>query len=515
MGRASVLRPGGSALRRLSLAIAGTAAALVLASCVSAEVPKSNTPSQDSNATTEDYYSQTLAWSECGAAECATLTVPKDYEDPSLGEIELEVLRQPAGGDSQGSLVVNPGGPGGSGVDYARAASAVLPPAVTEVYDVVGFDPRGVKASQPVECMTDAETDAWLAEDSNPKSPEEAERLAELSAEFGQRCAERASDIYPYVDTASVVQDLDVLRAALGEEQLDYVGKSYGTLIGALYADDYPDKVGRMVLDGVLPPDLTSEEIGLGQAKGFEDTLERFVADCQKKQECPLPRDSVEAGVQRIQQFLDELGEEPLDAKPGRPLTQSLALGSILYHLYFPSYGDWEKLSRGLKEAFDGDGSRLLGMYDERLERSPDGTYADNSQDAFYAVTCLDRGTDVTAETLADRSEAWADEAPTFGPYLAWSDLVCSTWPTPANGEPRKVSATGANPILIVSTTHDPATPYVWAEALAADLDNAKLVTWDQDGHTGYSSGSTCVDEVVDAYLVDGTMPQKNVSCPS
>lgn len=488
-------------------------ATVVLATaCVSADNPGG---SGSTGSELADYYDQTLDWQECGnGAECTDLRVPKDYEDSGAGDFDLALLRHKAEGKAKGSLVINPGGPGGSGVDYARSADLVLSPAVSEAYDIIGFDPRGVAESDPVNCLTDAEMDEWLAADGRPDNPDEAAKLAESAAQYGSRCAERAAAGYSYVGTQSVVKDLDILRSALGEDQLDYLGKSYGTLIGALYADEFPDKVGRMVLDGVLPPDLTSEEIGLGQAEGFEDTLRRFVEDCQTKEVCPLPGGSVDDGVERIQKFLDDLGEEPIKAAEDRPLTQSLGLGSILYHLYFPTYGDWDKLSNGLTDAFEGDGSTLLQMYDERLQRGADGKYADNSNDAFNAVTCLDRAGEGDTDVLQERSEAWAEQAPTFGAYLAWSDLVCGNWPTEAKSSPHKVTAEGANPILIVSTTHDPATPYPWARKLSEDLANAKLVTWDQDGHTAYSNGSKCVDDVVDAYLINGKVPGKDVACP-
>lgn len=497
--------------RSAGIVVSCLATAVLATSCVSAEYPVGS-----GSAGLGDYYDQKLNWQECGGgAECADLRVPKSYVDPSAGEFNLALLRQKAEGKSEGSLVINPGGPGGSGVDYARAADLVLSPAVNKAYDVIGFDPRGVAKSDPVKCLTDAEMDAWLAEDGKPDNADEVAELNESAAQYGIRCAERAGEGYAYVDTASVVKDLDVLRSALGEEQLDYLGKSYGTLIGALYADEFPDKVDRMVLDGVLPPDLTSEEIGLGQAKGFEDTLRRFVKDCQTKSDCPLPKGSVDDGVERIQKFLDDLGEDPIKAAEGRPLTQSLGLGSILYHLYFPAYGDWARLSDGLTDGFKGDGSTLLRMYDQRLERDASGKYADNSNDAFTAVTCLDREGEDNTEVLEARAEDWGKQAPTFGSYLAWSDLVCGLWPVDVKGAPRTVTGKGANPILVVSTTHDPATPYPWAQKLAADLENARLVTWDQDGHTAFANGSKCVDSVVDAYLIDGTMPKKDVSCPN
>ena len=490
-------------------------AGLALAACTSAQTPETESPAGPAPAAElAAYYNQTLDWKACGSAECATLLVPKDYADPELGDFEIALLRQVAKGDGQGSLVLNPGGPGGSGVDYAAAADAVLTPDVTDAFDIVGFDPRGVGKSSPIKCLTDAQKDEWIAADGKPDSAAEAETLVADAAEYGVRCAENAAGFYEYMSTDAVVKDLDVLRAALGETQLDYLGKSYGTLIGALYIEQFADNVGRFVLDGVLPPDLDAAEIGLGQAEGFEDSLRRYVADCQKQADCPLAKGSVDEGVAQIQTFIDKLAETPLPTDSDRELTQSLGLGSILNYLYFPDFGDWDQLSAGLRDGLDGDGSTLLDMYDERLQRSADGKYADNSQESFYAVSCLDRPVDADIATLEARESEWAASAPTFGPYLAWSDVVCGQWPVNATGEPVEVTTATQTPVLVVSTTHDPATPLAWAQQLAEALPGARLVTYDADGHTAYGNRSGCVDDVVDAYLVNGDVPAEDVTCP-
>ena len=492
--------------RALLGVVAGT---LLLSGCVSGGQPEPIGPEG-----LPVYYEQTLDWTDCGQNECATLTVPKDYSDLTVGDMEIALLRSPASQGDRGTLVVNPGGPGGSGTDYAAAASSIVGPEVAAQFDIVGFDPRGVGRSQPVKCLTDEELDEWLALDGNPSDAAEVEQLRQAAAGFGARCAAESPDTYAYVSSAAVVKDMDILRAALGEEQLDYLGKSYGTALGAMYAEEYPDRVGRFVLDGMLDPALSAQEVAHGQAKGFEDTLRRFVAKCQRDGNCPLRSKDVDGGVAEIQEFLDGLADEPLQAQPDRPLTQSLGLGAILYYLYFPSFGDWDKLEGGLRDAFNGDGSTLLTMYDERLDRTAQGHYRNNSNEVFYAVTCLDRPAESDPAVLAQRAQEWSDDAPTFGSYLAWSDLVCGQWPTPATGEPVKVTAEGANPILIVSTTHDPATPYEWAEQVNDRLASSQLVTWDADGHTAYGQGSDCVDKVVDAYLLDGTVPEEPVQCP-
>ncbi len=460
------------------------------------------------------YHEQRLAWRGCGGAfECATLTVPLDYAHPEGSTLGLAVVRLPASKPDQrlGALVINPGGPGGSGVEYARAARGVFDAPVRQRYDIVGFDPRGVGASAPVECLTDAQTDAYVSADQTPDDPGERRALERIARQFAAGCATRAADTYGHISTAAVARDVDVLRAALGEAKLNWFGASYGTFIGATYADLFPGSVGRMVLDGAIDPRLSNTDLTEGQAAGFEDALRRFVADCNRRTSCPLPA-GVDAGVARIQQFFASLDARPLPTQLDRPLNQGLGMLAVLYYLYFPPT-DWQQLRMGLQEAFAGDGTTLLDMLDFRMQRTLGGKYKDNSIDALVAVNALDHRDRLTTAEIAARAERSRAKAPTFGPYLAWSDLVYQYWKVPPAMTPHAVSAPGAPPILVVGTTHDPATPYAWAQALADQLDSAVLLTRDGDGHTGYGMGSQCTDEAVDAYLVSGTTPPPGTVC--
>ncbi len=474
----------------------------------------SEIPTASPNVDLARFYDQRLSWRACGGSfQCSTLTVPRDYADPQSDTFDLSVVRlRTQGKDRIGSLIVNPGGPGGSGVEYARAARAIVSEDVLAHYDLVGFDPRGVVSSDPLKCLTDKQTDAFLAADGSPDNAAEETALVRMSEQFGQDCQRRSPQIYPWMDTISAARDLDILRAAVGDEQLYYLGKSYGTFLGSTYADLFPTKVGRLVLDGVLPPDLSLTDVTLGQAISFEDSLRRFVADCLKQDFCPLPTTSVRAGVARVQSFLLSLDSKPLPAEPGRPLTQSLGLNAVLSYLYFPP-SDWESLRFGLADAFAGDGSTLLAMLDQRLQRNSDGTFADNSQDAFFGVTCLDRSFDGGADEARALATQWAKLAPTFGAALAWGNLPCGDWPARAVGTPKRIAAPGAQPILVVTTTHDPATPYQWGVDLARQLDSAALVIRDGDGHTAYFDGNACVDSAVDRYLVGGNVPKADVRC--
>jgi len=471
------------------------------------------------------FYAQPLRWKKCptgddafdpqNPADCARIKVPRDYAELGSGSIELALLRH-RGKRAERALLVNPGGPGASGMDYARAARAVLTPQVARAFDVIGIDPRGVGQSTPVDCVDDAAIDELFALDPTPDTPEEEQAVADASAAWGPGCKARSPEVAPHIDTVSAARDMDIVRALLGQEKLDYLGFSYGTLLGATYAELFPERVGRMVLDGALPSSLDADQLGSGQAKAFEAGLRRFVADCITQDECPLPRDEA-AGLARIQQFLGELDAEPIPGVGDRMLTEGLATNAILYYLYAPPV-DWEILRFGLQAAFEGDGSVLMNMLDDRLERNPDGTFASNSNEAFPAISCLDRpavgGIDHARELAAD----WAAEAPVFGESFAWATLTCWQWPVgpgtaQAAGEPPVIRAEGAAPILVVSTTHDTATPHEWGVAVAEQLADATLLTHDADGHLAYTRGSSCIDDAVDAYLLRGTMPAEGTVC--
>jgi pimeloyl-ACP methyl ester carboxylesterase len=501
---------------------------LAIAGC--SLLPGSDEPAEESTgnpsatAPTADltsYYRQSVRWSRCGGDfRCAKITVPLDYADPAGSDLQLQVIRHPATSkEPLGSLVVNPGGPGASGVDYGRAARAIVTPEVLKEYDIVGFDPRGVARSEPVECLNDTELDTFMATDATPDNPAEVKELAALSAEMGHGCKARSPEVAPHVDSVSVVRDIDILRAVLGDEKLNFLGKSYGSQLGALYAGLFPQQVGRVVLDGVLPNSLTLDMVSEGQAAAFDVALQRFVAWCIEDADCPLPRDQ-EQGMARIQKLLDDLDSHPLPGIGKRVLTQALGTAAILNYLYAPS-ADWVLLEYGLAAALEGDGSVLLDMIDDRTDRS-EGRYTSNLNEVFFAVSCLDRPALGGVEHAEELAAAWEAEAPVFGPVLAWGTLPCWRWPmdpvTVAGADPRSrepVRAPGTAPILVVSTRYDPATPYQWGVQVADELESGHLLTYEGDGHTAYTSGSPCIDAAVTDYLISGKVPAEGASCPA
>ena len=460
-----------------------------------------------------DFYGQEVDWTDCEGGECGRLTVPIDYADPQGGSIELALIKVPAAepDDRQGSLLVNPGGPGASGVEYARLGSLVVSPKVADQYDIVGFDPRGVAESAPVMCFDDAQMDEWLGSDPSPDTPEEEAASEQLGEDFAQACEDAAPDLLGHVSTVEAARDMDVLRAVLGESELDYLGASYGTFLGATYAELFPDKVGRLVLDGAVAPELTGLEMGLGQAAGFEQATRSYVQDCIDQGDCPLG-DDVDAGMERITEFLNEVDQEPLsvDGDANTELTEGWALLGIIVAMY--DEGAWGVLTQAMERAFDGDGTMLQFLANIYADRDAEGNYTGNGNQAIYAVNCLDRPM-VESDLSEDEVVAQFEEvAPTFGRYLA-GDGACEYWPEEAAETLDNYDAAGSAPILVIGTTGDPATPYEWAEILADTLESGVLLSYDGEGHTAYGRSNNCIDDTVDAYLLEGTVPQDGKEC--
>ncbi|NPC98282.1 alpha/beta fold hydrolase [Nocardioides sp. zg-DK7169] len=462
----------------------------------------------------QEFYDQTVDWQRCsgeGDFECAQVEVPLDYADPDAESIELALLRAPATDPEAriGSLLVNPGGPGAPGTTYAAQSSQAFRPELTRVYDIVGFDPRGTGSSSPVDCVPDAALDRYLAQDPVPDSDAEAGDLVFLTRAFNRGCVERSGEIAAHVSTAEAARDLDVLRAALDEDTLTYFGASYGTQLGATYAELFPDRVGRMVLDGGVDVTLDARESSLGQARGFETALRAYVQNCVDAGDCFLG-DSVEAGLERISGLLDDLDAKPLPTQDGREVGPGTAFLGIATPLYNRTY--WDLLDQALQRAFDGDGTVLQLLADSYASRGPDG-YLDNSTEAIVAVRCLDDPASVPAGRIPEEFAAFDEAAPTFGRVFAWGLLGCVGYSARSEEEPLDIRGEGAAPILVIGTTRDPATPYEWSVALADTLESGVLLTRDGDGHTGYNAGNACVDEIVEAYLIDGTVPEDGQRC--
>lgn len=459
------------------------------------------------------FYDQKISWQPCGDDQCGKLEVPIDYAKPEAGSIKLALLRHKSPSKNrQGSLVINPGGPGGSGVQYAQYASAIFPGEVTRAYDVVGFDPRGVAASQPIVCYDGPQFDAFLSVDPTPDDPAEEQQLATADRDFGQACEQRNKALLGHVSTVEAAKDMDVLRAALGDQKLNFFGASYGTFLGATFADQFPKRVGRFILDGAIDPSLDGKAQALGQAEGFERATQAYIADCITKSDCPLGNEQ-KAATKRLQDFLTELDQKPIPAGEGAPgkLNEAWASYGVAASMYDP--GRWAGLTQSLSEAFRGDGTNLMLSAEEYVERTDNGTYSGNMLQVINAVSCLDNQGDPNLASYPKTAAEFAAKAPTFGKYMAWGGLVCGEWPIKATGKAHRITAPGADPIVVIGTTRDPATPYEGAVALAGMLDSGVLVSRDGDGHTGYGRGNNCVDKAVNDYLVRGKAPADGIKC--
>lgn len=459
------------------------------------------------------YQSQELKWRDCyGDFQCSQLLVPIDYADLSVGTFSLALLRYQALDQNRriGSLVVNPGGPGSSGVDYAYNAEYIVSSEIRERFDIVGFDPRGVGESAPIKCLSDAETDESFAAD--PKPDDEAEFALYVSdaRDYFAKCFENTKYLTNY-STLNSARDLDILRSALDDQKLNYLGKSYGTYLGTLYAELFPGQVGRFVLDGAVDPDSSNRETMLGQAVGFDLALDTFIADCLKEKTCPLTGD-LSASRKQIIDLLDSAAISPLESKSGRNVTDGLILIGIASALYDSESG-WPILRSAFKEAISGTGDNFLTLADQYSGRQENGRYLSNENDALQVIDCLDQKEVESVATYKNGRAEFSKVAPVFGPYLALSGLACRYFPKLSSVEQIEIKKIGSKPILIIGTTRDPATPYKWAQSLSKIFADSILITLDGDGHTGHGRGSGCVDSAVDRYLLSGSTPKSALFC--
>lgn len=465
------------------------------------------------------------------ALECGTLAVPLDHDDPDGETIDIALARVPASGgpgERIGSLVLNPGGPGESGVEML--AHPQFSDGIREAFDLVAFDPRGVGDSGGFAC---GNWDRFAAAQTRVQDPAavtdaELERLEKSARSYAESCAETVgADFLAEIGTVNVVRDLDMVRAALGDDALTYVGYSYGTYIGALYAEMFPETTRALVLDGAVETERPNLEVARDQATAFQSTWELFVADCSAAGTCPFS--GPEAAEAEMTQILDRLDADPPTTR-GVPVDGSTLLGMVGTALYDET--SWTELARtltALAEGSDEADELLEALYDttygvgEEEEDAGDGDAAAEEQggDAFLdteaaltAINCADRVDPTDPEAYREAAEAIAAETPFFGPDLVWGQLPCAYW-TDTETAPTGFDAADAPPLVVVGTVGDPATPYGWAEELAGQLATATLVTYEGAGHTVYGYGLPCVDDPIDAYLLDGEVPEAGLSCPA
>ncbi|WP_431279647.1 alpha/beta hydrolase [Leifsonia poae] len=514
-------RPKGRANRATRTALVAIAAitALTLTGCVTWFMPsktsQTSSPVKESVAPDlKPFYDQVLEWKSCSnGKQCATAKAPLDWSNPSAGEVDLALIRQTAKGTKQGSLLVNPGGPGGSGYDFvANSVNYATDAKLQDSFDVVGFDPRGVGRSSAVKCYDAKQMDDYLygITPGVRGSDQWIASNAASSKEFGDACNKNTGALLERVDTISAARDLDLLRSILGDKKLNYLGYSYGTYLGAIYADLYPGKTGRLVLDGALDPAASNFDVTKVQAQGFESALRAYLAECLKQKNCPFTG-SVENGMSTISSLLAAVERSPIRNSDGRELGANTLVTAIIYPLYDATA--WSYLTDMFTSVMKGDAKFAFTLADAYNNRQEDGTYGDNSTEAFMAINCLDYTYDDDPALMRQQAAELTKDAPVIGPYMAYGDIGCSNWPFKSTYERGPIAAKGSAPILVVGTTNDPATPYVWAKNLAGELENGHLLTYKGEGHTAYNKSNSCVNDSVDDFLLKGTLPPDGKTC--
>jgi len=446
-------------------------------------------------------------------AECGKIAVPINYAKPDDGAASLALIRFPATGKKIGSLIVNPGGPGESGIEAAASIVDNLPTDVRQRFDLVGFDPRGVGSSTPaLWCNSDADNDQLRADPQVDYSPTGIEHIEKETKAFVQRCVDKmGKEFLENVGTASVVKDLESLRAAVGDDKLTYLGYSYGTRIGSAYAEEYPDKVRAMILDGAVDPNADPIKADIDQAAAFQQAFNDYAADCAKGPTCPLGTDPAKA-VDVYKSMVDPLVDKPLPTADPRGLGYSDAIIGTIMALYSPNL--WRHLTQALTEMTEGHGDTMLALADMYMRRDSHGHYS-NATDARIAVNCVDQPPITDRNKVIEEDKEMRKVAPfmSYGKFTGHAPLsTCAYWPVPPTSTPHAVSAPGLPPVLVVSTTNDPATPYQAGVDLAKQLGGA-LLTYDGTQHTVVFQGNACVDNYAAAYLDNLRLPPPGATC--
>lgn len=511
-------RPRGAAIAACA-AVLIPLLALVLSSC---SRPTTKPAAIDGPDALQRFYTQKLTWSSCDTIfECASLQVPLDYANPARQTIQLAVIRKRATDPAHriGSLITNPGGPGGSGVEFIKqnypaqlGQPSYFGPPLRADFDIVSFDPRGVGQSAPVTCLTDTQLDHFFALDPTPTTPAEVDAVVSGDKSFDAGCRAHSGALLPYVGTLNAARDMDILRAALGDAKMYYLGASYGTYLGAVYAQLFPTHLARAVLDGPVPPNQTTKQQDLGQAVGFQDEFNRFITDCVTHSDCPLGTNAA-AAEGKLADFFASTLRHPLPTGTPRMLDEALAETGVVLTMY-DSPTSWSLLRTVLAQAMAGDGRGLLVLSDLYYERNPKTGHYSNESAANVAINCIDRPPDVhsVGDVRAELGE-FERASPLLGATFAWGELQCAYWPVPPDSQPHPIHYASSPPILVVGTIHDPATPYPAARDMANQLSSAVLLTYNGDGHTAYNRGSTCVNNAVNAYLAQGTVPATGTVC--
>ncbi|HEY4225160.1 MAG TPA: alpha/beta hydrolase [Pseudolysinimonas sp.] len=512
--------------RRAALAATIAVAALILSGCTF--FPGATGSTQTATTHTDEtvpsnlkrFYDQSLTWKKLsGGIDSTYVTVPLSWDDPTGATIKIAVARHSAGSGKIGSLLINPGGPGGSGFDFVdQAVNYIVTPAVLKKYDIIGFDPRGVGRSEPaITCYTDPKQEDQLLYGTYPDAYGTQAWIDDLTVvekNWAAACLKNTGPLLGHIDAESNARDMDVIRAVLGDKTMHYLGYSYGTYLGTMYAELFPKKVGRMVLDGPIDPLVGQLDSLATQMAGFDSALKSYMAYCLAQKGCPFTG-TVDEGLQQVRAVLDGIDARHLMGSDGRAVDSATVGTGISYTLY--SEDSWPDLTTMFQDLAKGDADSTLENADGYNDRSANGTY-DNETDVYAAVTCAESDIGHDGVTPLEGLTKIDKAAPILGKYFAYDDYAvldtaCSNWPEPVAKLPTTFDAVGAAPIMVVATTNDPATPYAGGVSLSKQLSSGVLVTHKGEGHTVYAQGDSCVDTTVDDYLINGTVPQSDPMC--
>lgn len=469
----------------------------------------------------DGFYSQSVTWGRCGdGLQCTTIKAPIDWDSPADGAIDLALIKHMATGTKQGSILLNPGGPGGSGWDYVYySGDQVAGASVVDAFDVVGWDPRGVGQSTGVKCYTDdkdKDEQLYGTFDSPYDTQGWIDELTVDMEAYAKACEANTGELLGNLDAASNAKDMDMMRALLGDKKLNYLGYSYGTYFGAVYAELFPQNVGRFVLDGAVDPLQSDFESLKFQMAGFDSGLRAYMQSCLDSGECPFTGD-VDTALGQVRSVLDTVDGKGLVNFDGRVLDSATLATAIIENLYSETY--WTDLTQMFTELQQGDPTLTFTSADYYNQRGTNGSYDSNANDVYIAATCADGDFRTDDESTLDRIAEIDEFAPILGKYATYDDFAvldtaCTHWPFGRGADlPSTFEAKGAGPILVIGTTNDPATPYASSVSLADQLSSGVLITHTGEGHTVYNQGVACVDDVVDAYFVSGTVPASDPMC--